>query len=182
MKSIYEDVREFHTAMRQPVGESPCLLADQNRADMRLALVEEECDELGDAQSQSDLPEVADALIDLIYVSVGYLVELGIDPAPLWDEVHATNMAKAGGPVRDDGKILKPPGWSPPRIAELLDRQANGFRAGDRVHHKPTGETWVLRADQCVGQVWPGGWPDSRGRASDCTLVALAKRKEPESC
>lgn len=122
MKHIYEDVCEFHTAMGVPIGDSPRML-EPSRAEMRLRLVREELGELNDALSDDDLPEMADALIDIIYVAVGYMVELGIDPAPLWDEVHRTNMAKAGGPVRADGKILKPPGWQPPRIAELIDDQ-----------------------------------------------------------
>ena len=29
-------------------------------------------------------------------------------------------MAKAGGPLREDGKRLKPPGWTPPDIAGVL--------------------------------------------------------------
>lgn len=44
---------------------------------------------------------------------------LGIDLRPFFDEVHRTNMLKAGGPVREDGKKLKPPGWKPPRIADM---------------------------------------------------------------
>lgn len=48
---------------------------------------------------------------------------LGLDIKPLFEEVHRTNMLKVGGPTRADGKILKPEGWQPPRIRELLIEQ-----------------------------------------------------------
>lgn len=50
-------------------------------------------------------------------------IDLGIDIKPLFEEVHRTNMLKVGGPTRADGKILKPEGWQPPRIRELLIEQ-----------------------------------------------------------
>ncbi len=37
-----------------------------------------------------------------------------------WDEVHRSNMAKVGGPIRGDGKRLKPEGWTPPDVAGVL--------------------------------------------------------------
>lgn len=118
----FGDVVKFHEALGQPVGAVPKILGEA-RAGLRERLIREEFRELVDADNEEDLPEVADALIDLIYVCIGYLVELGIDPGPIWDEVHRTNMAKEGAVLRSDGKILKPDGWQPPRIAELLKEQ-----------------------------------------------------------
>jgi hypothetical protein len=51
----------------------------------------------------------------------GTAVEFGIDIQPFFDEVHRTNMLKVGGTTREDGKTLKPPGWEPPRIREMLE-------------------------------------------------------------
>lgn len=45
---------------------------------------------------------------------------LGLYLDPFFAEVHRTNMAKVGGDVDKHGKRLKPPGWQPPRIAEML--------------------------------------------------------------
>lgn len=74
-----------------------------------------------------DWPEMIDALCDLAYVTFGAAVEMGVDLAPFFREVHRTNLAKLGGGKRADGKGLKPEGWKPPRIAamlsDLLDRQ-----------------------------------------------------------
>jgi predicted HAD superfamily Cof-like phosphohydrolase len=59
-------------------------------------------------------------MCDLLCVVYGTAAEFGIDLAPFWQEVHRTNMAKAGGPIREDGKRLKPSGWRPPDIAGVL--------------------------------------------------------------
>lgn len=48
------------------------------------------------------------------------------------------------------------------------------FQKGDRVFHRPTGETWFLVKDEQDGWVTPGGWPASQGRAEDCKLVEEA--------
>ena len=51
---------------------------------------------------------------------------LGIDLRPFFLEVHRTNMHKLNGPVREDGKRLKPPGWKPPRIEAMYNRLVAG--------------------------------------------------------
>lgn len=63
-----------------------------------------------------DLEAVADGLADLIYVCVGSALAFGIPLDRVWAEVQRANMAKAGGPRREDGKCLKPEGWKPPDI------------------------------------------------------------------
>lgn len=112
-------VQEFHAAMGQTIGETPSVRDDELRA----SLMTEEVVETNDALLDDDLVEVADGLCDLIYVALGTAVACGIDLEPLFAEVHATNMAKTAGSVRSDGKREKPPGWQPPRIAELLRAQ-----------------------------------------------------------
>jgi predicted HAD superfamily Cof-like phosphohydrolase len=65
---------------------------------------------------------MVDALCDLLYVTYGAAVDLGVDLQPFFAEVHRSNMAKVGGRKREDGKWLKPAGWTPPDIAGLLSR------------------------------------------------------------
>lgn len=43
------------------------------------------------------------------------------------------------------------------------------FRAGDIVHHEPSGEDWVV-AYVDGEDLAPCGWPDSLARAADCWL------------
>jgi predicted HAD superfamily Cof-like phosphohydrolase len=59
------------------------------------------------------------ALVQLVDDVHATAAHLGVDVRPFFDEVHRSNMAKLGGPVRDDGKIQKPEGWRPPDIAGL---------------------------------------------------------------
>lgn len=52
-----------------------------------------------------------------------------------------------------------------------MTTDARQFKAGDTVFHIPTGETWLLIRDQQGADVFPGGWPKTIARASDCRLV-----------
>lgn len=124
MKHLMDDVRAFHEACDVPVlikPTNPPII----RRDLRVALIQEELYELEKAVYTDDIVEVADALADLIYVTVGTALEYGIPLDRVWDEVHRSNMAKidhATGKVhkRADGKVLKPEGWKPPDIAAII--------------------------------------------------------------
>jgi predicted HAD superfamily Cof-like phosphohydrolase len=70
-----------------------------------------------------DMVALADALADVDYVVEGTRVAFGIDGAPIAARVHEANMAKVGGPMREDGKRLKPPGWEPPDVEGCLLEQ-----------------------------------------------------------
>ena len=72
-----------------------------------------------------DLAELADALADSIYVIHGTAVGFGIQLQPIWDSIQEANMKKFGGPVRGDGKILKPEGWKHPDVKKLIEEQFN---------------------------------------------------------
>lgn len=52
------------------------------------------------------------------------------------------------------------------------------FRAGDTVHHFPTGENWILAVDQFGDEVSPCGWPETIAKASDCTILERASDKQ----
>ena len=112
------DVAAFHRAIgvAAPVGIAI------RRPELRAALIREEAREAADALEAGDLIEAIDGLMDTLVVVFGTIEEMGFDPEPFWTEVHRTNMAKADGPVREDGKRLKPPGWTPPDIAGVLAR------------------------------------------------------------
>ena len=90
---------------------------DRKSLDLALGLI------IAKAPIRVSLPEFADACADLDYVVEGTRLEFGIDGRPIADAVQAANMAKANGPRRADGKILKPEGWKPPDIAAELVKQ-----------------------------------------------------------
>lgn len=127
MNKYQRDVHQFHYACGIPIGESedPKLL-EKNRMKLRKELIKEEGKELRNAYEDGDMVEIIDGSVDSIVVILGGLVEMGIDLDPFWDEVHRTNMAKKDGPMRPDGKQLKPEGWTPPDLAGVLKRIKEG--------------------------------------------------------
>jgi predicted HAD superfamily Cof-like phosphohydrolase len=154
MKTNQDRLIEFHRAIGQPILPYPQVPPD-DRVRLRARLIAEEFFETMDAMygvngrstpgaisklvaarklvanvidtciPGVDLVELADGLADLDYVIEGTRLECGIDGEPIAREVHRTNMLKSGGPVSPEGKRLKPPGWTPPRIREELGLQIN---------------------------------------------------------
>lgn len=117
-----QDVLDFHEKFGAHIGERAGF-PDASTFGLRLKLVREEYTEFMLALMRRDLAEVADGALDLVYVVIGTLVTLGIDPRPIWNEIQRANMGKEGGGKREDGKILKPPGWTPPDVAGILKSQ-----------------------------------------------------------
>ena len=120
------DVMNFHNACSVPVLDHPEWPAEA-RIELRKDILEEEYKELMSAIQSRDMVKTADGIADLIYVAIGTALEFGIPIDRVWAEVQRANMAKrdpATGRVRyrEDGKVLKPEGWTPPNIAEIVLR------------------------------------------------------------
>ena len=164
--SPFEDQLLFMESTEQPKGI--------DTAGLYVNLVTEEYQELIEAWSKikyrnylstdevptDNIAEVADACIDIMYVTAGVLNALGLNGDELWREVQRSNMSKLtredcpeckgtgyvgqrfelgevvgecpntacrGGHVfvakrREDGKILKPTGYSSPKLVEIVAR------------------------------------------------------------
>ena len=117
MTNPFKDIDIFHTACDQ----KPSV---ENYA-MYLDLITEEYDELREAIEANDRVEQLDALIDILVVTMGAIRAGGFDGEGAWKEVMATNFAKIDkdtGKVRkrEDGKVLKPEGWQPPKLDAYL--------------------------------------------------------------
>lgn len=135
---MYADVKQFMQAMGQECPKVPTV-PDATTRQLRANLNFEEAIEFAQAigfdvtkfalyseeNPDIDLVAAADAIADLIYVALGAAIALGVDIRPVWDIVQRCNMAKLGGPVRADGKRLKPEGWVGPEaaIAAEIERQ-----------------------------------------------------------
>lgn len=108
----WDQVRTFHKAFGHPAPDIPAPLTEERKA-ARIAWIAEELQELRDADN---LVDQVDANIDIIYLALGNLVEMGTLPQAFQDIVQEANMGKLwedGKPhLRDDGKIIKPPGWA----------------------------------------------------------------------
>lgn len=111
---LYDNIVEFRSTFDLPVHSPETLDAQADTLHTSLAI--EELTELADADN---ITEVADAIVDTVYVLMGRLVHLGddsinknigitylidlllnvannrnIDFLPCWDEVHSSNMSK----------------------------------------------------------------------------------------
>lgn len=122
---ITDMVKEFYLAAGEPVHDSPHYLSEERRL-LRMKMMFEEMNELCLAMRNEDIVEVADAIADIIYVTAGTAIEYGLGSAleSVLAEVHRSNMAKRFEDGlfhrRHDGKIMKPPDWSPPNIEAML--------------------------------------------------------------
>ena len=106
---------------------------DQNEADfgaqanLYVDLIIEEFKELVVAFGNRDKVEIADACADLKWVIEGLEHTLNIPQQQVWDEVSRSNLAKisSDGKVhkREDGKVLKPEGWTAPNIKDIIKRK-----------------------------------------------------------
>lgn len=140
------DVLDFHEACDLPAPIEPTLQhAIAKRTRLRIDLMLEEAGEIVEAcggrfrkegttyvfdvapikrrLTRSQLLSAIDGWCDLIYVTYGWAVELGVNLVDHWDAVHTANMQKTEGPKRADGKQLKPKGWQPPNHDEILPRK-----------------------------------------------------------
>ena len=122
MTNPFRDQEKFMRACDQSVDSF-----NQDQFNMYLTLIEEEGDELSTAIEKHDQVETLDALIDILVVTIGAIHSAGFDAEGAWREVMATNFAKIDrdtGKVRkrEDGKVLKPQGWTAPNLVPFLKK------------------------------------------------------------
>jgi len=71
------------------------------------------------------IAEQVDALVDIDYFNGNAASKVGWDMDEVFDVVHEANMAKkqADGTFHKvDGKVTKPPGWTPPDVEKVVQR------------------------------------------------------------
>jgi len=135
-RSNFDAVGDFHEKFGLPNTTHhkpfPHLLNIEAVA-FRLKFLHEELEELEAAVTDGNLPEIADALVDLVYVALGTAHLYGLPWQDLFDEVQYANMQKER--AASDGSnskrgssldVIKPPGWEPPDIEKVLTR--NGWQ------------------------------------------------------
>lgn len=118
MSDILNDQRKFMQACGQTTD-----LYNEKQFALYKELIREETQELFDA---FDAVEELDALIDIMVVTAGALHSMGVDPDGAWKEVMRSNFDKVDprtGRVtkREDGKVLKPQNWEPPRLERFIN-------------------------------------------------------------
>jgi predicted HAD superfamily Cof-like phosphohydrolase len=116
----FRDQEKFMRACDQSVD-----VMNESQYTMYKSLIEEEFSEL---QQAHDMEAELDALIDILVVTIGAIHSAGFDGESAWKEVMSTNFAKIDretGKVRkrEDGKVLKPVGWTAPNMVPFLRRK-----------------------------------------------------------
>ena len=124
MTNPFRDQEKFMRACDQTVGRVNDEI-NENQYDLYLNLIKEEVAELQAAVDTCDTVEQLDALIDILVVTIGAIHSGGFDAEGAWKEVMRTNFAKIDhetGKVRkrEDGKVLKPVGWTPPNLGPYV--------------------------------------------------------------
>jgi predicted HAD superfamily Cof-like phosphohydrolase len=118
----FRDQEKFMRACDQTVDQY-----NEAQYKLYLDLMEEEWKELKAALDSGDRVEQLDALLDFIVVTAGAIHSAGMDGEGGWKEVMSTNFAKIDkdtGKVRkrEDGKVLKPQGWTPPDLTPFIKK------------------------------------------------------------
>ena len=128
MKKRIAAVKEFHSAFGLGINENPVANLGQAKNLLRFNLMKEENEEYLEAANNNDLTEVADALGDMLYILCGTIIEHGMQHKieEIFDEIQSSNMSKLGAdgnPIyREDGKVLKGPGYFKPDLERILDK------------------------------------------------------------
>jgi predicted HAD superfamily Cof-like phosphohydrolase len=122
MTNLFRDQEKFMTACDQTVEGW-----NQEQFKLYIKLIEEEFKELKEAINNNNMLETLDALEDILVVTIGAIHSAGMDGEGAWKEVMKTNFAKIDketGKVRkrEDGKVLKPQGWTAPELEQFLTR------------------------------------------------------------
>jgi predicted HAD superfamily Cof-like phosphohydrolase len=122
---MFQDVKDFHDRFQVPMAEEPSLLGPK-LYEFRTKFLAEEFKEFLDSHESGDLPQAADALVDLIYVAAGTLLMMGLRPQLHWNIVQDANMLKVPCVSAEDSKrgckvdIKKPPGWEAPDHCTII--------------------------------------------------------------
>jgi predicted HAD superfamily Cof-like phosphohydrolase len=122
MTNPFRDQEKFMKACDQTVDS-----VNKDQFALYVKLINEECNELIEAITANDHVETLDALTDILVVTIGAIHSMGADAEGAWKEVMRTNFAKINketGKVekREDGKVLKPDGWTPPDLEPFVKK------------------------------------------------------------
>lgn len=118
-ETAFEKVGAFRCAMGLPISTTPQLLSPAETSYFARFIMEELSEYLR-ACEEGVLVDAADALVDLVYVTMGCAHAMGLPFDQLFDVVHKANMQKqpANDYIRSlrgsQYDVVKPVGWQSP--------------------------------------------------------------------
>lgn len=125
MNTIFKQVGDFRRKMALPMSDIPQLLPANERSYFARFILEELSEYLK-ACEEGTLVDAADALVDLVYVTLGCAHAMGLPFDQLFNAVHKANMQKvpANEYIRSlrgsQYDVVKPMDWTPPE-PEMLN-------------------------------------------------------------
>jgi len=122
MDKVQQGVHDFHSKYGCMVQDTPTMPSEKLRL-LRARLIVEEAGEFLKEASLGNMVGMCDALADLLYVTYGTAVVMGVDLEPISAEVQRSNMTKDGGGKDSGGKILKGPDFEEPDLEKCLMEQ-----------------------------------------------------------
>jgi predicted HAD superfamily Cof-like phosphohydrolase len=119
LQKMLGQVERFHREVTgMPIPERPTMLEGEA---FRSAMghLREELEEFANART---VEAQGDAMVDLAYLALGRLVQMGILPGPAFEEVHEANMRKCPGVTKRGTAhdAAKPSDWTPPDLSRFL--------------------------------------------------------------
>jgi len=128
MDKLQKQVLEFHKKFNIPHRDH-LSIPEQDELLFRSSLIVEEVGEFIKASSQENIHDMADALVDILYVVYGTANTLGLDLEPVFDEIHRSNMTKSQKATGNTKtwykkfKAIKGSEYSSPELFEILKAQ-----------------------------------------------------------
>lgn len=135
--SMFQDVARWD----DETGPEPTL-------ELRRTCMDEEWGEWIEALAEGERDHIAKEGCDVVWTVLAMMKGYGIPVDSVWQEIVRSNRAKIDPDVgvvrRNDGKIIKPPGWTPPDVKGILAAadhehtwQPNGQVEVEKVSHSP---------------------------------------------
>lgn len=107
-----------------PRTAAPTLIGELSTRRYRIESMLKAVREYEIAEEADDLFLIKSALYHIVFTAGAIAYDYAIPLSEVFDEVHRSNMTKldhSGKPIiREDGKIMKPPHFSPPDIARVF--------------------------------------------------------------
>lgn len=131
-------VAEFHRTFNAPILDTP-QIPSKERCELRVALLQEELNELKAAIEDQNIVEIADALCDLQYVLSGAVLEFGLGEkfAELFNEVQRSNMSKACNNQQEADETIA--------FYKEKGQEAYSEVSGDKINVHRTSDNKVLK-------------------------------------
>lgn len=137
MNAWQRDVAIFMERVKGQRLPTALVVPDDDAIELCISLITEEAGETSEALDhlksgmyahggEELIAEMADGLVDTIYVCFYTANRFGLDLNAIWTEVQRTNMMKVGGIIDARGKQQKPSGWRPPNHVPEIERQMRG--------------------------------------------------------